>query len=138
MSTKKAMQVQLKERGVNFTTKMTKGQLENLLSKSEGDVKKYSQSPVSETRDQNGKRPKAGSGVKHILYRLFTEDPELVIQEQELIDSHLPGRKVSSIRCWIGKGGLGNEKYAVLGSNGKPDPILITRNRDTNAYSRQS
>ena len=140
--TKKGLQAELKKLGVGgWNTKTTKGALEILLkdhvgtdTSEKGDVKKFTQSPTSETRDQNNKRPRVG--VKQILYRLFTEDPELVIAEQELITKHLPGRKPSSIRTWTGKGGLGSSKYGMV-VDGVVNPIMVTRDKEGN-YSRQS
>jgi hypothetical protein len=103
----------------------TKGKLQSLLRAVER--RKAEKQPSQSTKRQ--------PGVKTILYQLFTKNPDLEITEDELIATHLPGRKPSSIRTWIGRGGLGSEKYGMK-VDGKVQPILIERDRATGILRR--
>ena len=111
--------------GVKANRHKTKGELQKLLKNVEKRkaAKKQPQSPQRQP------------GVKSILYQLFTENPDLEIAEDELIAKHLPGRKPSSIRTWIGRGGLGSETYGMK-VDGEVRPILIEMDKATGILRR--
>lgn len=111
--------------GVKANRFQTKVELQKLLRATE-------KRRAEKLRQQSVKRQ---PGVKVTLYRLFTENPGLAITEDELIAKYLPGRKPSSIRTWIGRGGLGSEKYGMK-VGGKVCPILIVRDKDKSVLRR--
>lgn len=125
MTTKNDIIERLRVFGVKANRHKTKDDLQRMLKAAE----------KRKAADPQPKSSKRQPGVKATLYRLFTENPDLEITEEELIVKYLPGRKPSSIRAWIGRRGLGSKSYGMK-VDGEVNPVPILRDKATGVLRR--
>ena len=131
MMTKRDIIERLRALGEKPNPTATKGKLQSLLKVVE---KRKVEKQRPKTGLDEARKVAAGKGVKAQLFEMYTKKPDLALSKDELLAA-LPGRKWSSITTWIGKGGLGNPKYAVK-IDGVPQPILIQK--DENGLYRRA
>lgn len=82
-----------------------------------------------------GKAKAKRPSIKEAMFRLWDENPELVMTLEQLMEK-LPHAKESSIRTWLGAGGLGSKTYGFAPDGKTVKPILLKLDRETGEIRR--
>lgn len=121
--TKKDLIAKLTAANIPFKAKAPKAELEALLNEAS--------KPKRSAQPQAAKR----ISIKEAMFRLWDENPEMVITLDELMEK-LPHAKESSIRTWLGAGGLGSKKYGFAPDGKTVEPMLLKLDRATGEIRR--